>query len=130
MTQTQPETDLQPFRTESRTFTWATPGQADPRQVVTLDGIGQLRAMAAGELPAPPIMATLGFTDFRPEPGRVVVAMTAGLVPFGAMVLMKWVFYAYEDGRTVFLLQVPIFATLVLGSVTSMVLLAYTNTRA
>ena len=55
--------------------------------------------------------------------GRVVVAMTAGLVPFGAMVLMKWVFYAYEDGRTVFLLQVPIFATLVLGSVTSMVLL-------
>ena len=77
MTQTQPETDLQPFRTESRTFTWATPGQADPRQLMRLDGLGQLRAMAAGELPAPPIMATLGFTDFRPEPGRVVVAMPA-----------------------------------------------------
>ena len=71
MTQTQPET----FRTESRTFTWASPGQADPRRVMALDGIGQLRAMAAGELPPPPIMATLGFTDFRPEPGRVVVAV-------------------------------------------------------
>ena len=71
MTQTQPET----FRTESRTFTWASPGQADPRRLMALDGIGQLRAMAAGELPPPPIMATLGFTDFRPEPGRVVVAM-------------------------------------------------------
>ena len=33
--------------------------------------------MAAGELPPPPIMATLGFTDFRPEPGRVVVEMPA-----------------------------------------------------
>ena len=73
MTQTQPET----FRTESRTFTWASPGQADPRRLKALDGIGQLRAMAAGELPPPPIMATLGFTDFRPEPGRVVVAMPA-----------------------------------------------------
>ena len=71
MTQTQPET----FRTESRTFTWASPGQADPHRLMALDGIGQLRAMAAGELPPPPIMATLGFTDFRPEPGRVVVAM-------------------------------------------------------
>ena len=71
MTQTQPQT----FRTESRTFTWASPGQADPRVLMALDGIGQLRAMAAGELPPPPIMATLGFTDFRPEPGRVVVEM-------------------------------------------------------
>ena len=33
--------------------------------------------MVAGELPPPPIMATLGFTDFRPERGRVVVEMPA-----------------------------------------------------
>lgn len=77
MTQTQPQTEPRTFRTESRTFTWAIPGQADPRRLRELDGLGQLRAMAAGELPAPPIMATLGFTDFRPEPGRVVVAMPA-----------------------------------------------------
>lgn len=50
----------------------------------------------------------------------VLVAMSLGLVPFGAMVLMKWVFFAYEDGQTVFWLQVPVFAVLVLGSVASM----------
>jgi hypothetical protein len=33
------------------------------------DGLGQLEAMVAGELPPPPIMATMGFTDFVPERG-------------------------------------------------------------
>jgi len=70
-------TQTQPFRTESRTFTWASPGQGDPERLLSLDGLGQLRAMADGELPPPPIMATLGFTGFRPEPGRVVVEMPA-----------------------------------------------------
>ena len=73
MTQTQPET----FRTESRTVTWATPGQGDPRHLSTLDGLGQLRAMVDGAMPPPPIMATLGVTGFRPERGRVVVEMPA-----------------------------------------------------
>ena len=53
----------------------------------------------------------------------VVVAMAVGLVPFGAMVLMKMVFYAYEQGRTVFMLQVPIVLVLVGGSFASMWLL-------
>ncbi|HET6967299.1 MAG TPA: PaaI family thioesterase [Ornithinibacter sp.] len=73
MTQTQPET----FRTESRTFTWASPGQGDPRHLMALDGLGQLQAMADGAMPPPPIMATLGVTGFRPERGRVVVEMPA-----------------------------------------------------
>src|SRR6187402_1088368 len=73
MTQTQPER----FRTASRTFTWATVGQVDPRRLRVLDGLGQLQAMVDGELPPPPILATLGFTDFRPERGRVVVEMPA-----------------------------------------------------
>ncbi len=73
MTQTQPDT----FRTESRTFSWATPGQGDPRQLMALDGLGQLQAMVEGAMPPPPIMATLGFTDLRPERGRVVVEMPA-----------------------------------------------------
>jgi uncharacterized protein (TIGR00369 family) len=70
-------TQTQPFRTESRTFSWAAPGQADLTRLGELDGLGQLQAMVDGELPPPPIMATLGFTDFRPERGRVVVEMPA-----------------------------------------------------
>ena len=77
MTQTQPDTSRTGFRTESRTFTWATPGQGDPRRLMALDGLGQLQAMVDGEMPPPPIMSTLGFTDLRPERGRVVVEMPA-----------------------------------------------------
>ena len=74
MTQTQPQAQ---FETESRTFTWASPGQADLSLLVGLDGLQQLQAMRDGELPRPPIMDTLGVTDLRPEPGRVVVEMPA-----------------------------------------------------
>lgn len=38
---------------------------------------------------------------------QVLVAMAFGLVPLGVMILMKWVYYAFEDGRTVFWIQVP-----------------------
>lgn len=74
MTQTQ---DDQRYETASRTFSWATPGQADVTRLLKLDGLQQLEAMRDGELPHPPIMDTLGFTDLRPEPGRVVVEMPA-----------------------------------------------------
>jgi uncharacterized protein (TIGR00369 family) len=77
MTQTQPDTVGTEFRTESRTFTWASPGQGDPLRLRALDGLGQLQAMVDGVAPPPPIMATLGFTDLRPERGRVVVEMPA-----------------------------------------------------
>ena len=70
-------TQTQPFRTESRTFTWATPGQGDPSRLLELDGLGQLEAMISGEMPHPPIMDTLGMTDLRAERGRVVVQMPA-----------------------------------------------------
>ena len=76
MTQTQPEVPTS-FRTGTRTFEWARPGQVDPRRLGSLDGLGQLQAMVTGELPPPPIMATLGMTGFRPERGRVVVEMPA-----------------------------------------------------
>lgn len=70
-------TQTQQFETESRTVTWTTPGQADLARLLELDGLGQLLAMRDGELPPPPIMDTLGFTDLRPERGRVVVEMPA-----------------------------------------------------
>ncbi|GAA5123967.1 hotdog fold thioesterase [Alloalcanivorax gelatiniphagus] len=75
MTQTQPPApDLE---TRSRTFTWTTPGQVDVSRLLELDGLQQLEAMRDGALPHPPIMDTLGLTDLRPEPGRVVVEMPA-----------------------------------------------------
>ena len=70
-------TETQAFRTETRTFSWAPPGQGDLETLLAADGLAQLQAMAEGTMPPPPIMATLGFTDFRPEPGRVVVEMPA-----------------------------------------------------
>jgi uncharacterized protein (TIGR00369 family) len=76
MTQTQTVGDKS-WRTETRTFSWASPGQADVSRFFELDGLQQLQAMREGELPHPPIMDTLGFTDLRPEPGRVVVEMPA-----------------------------------------------------
>jgi putative peptidoglycan lipid II flippase len=38
---------------------------------------------------------------------HVLAAMSFGLVGLGGMVLLKWVYYAFEDGRTVFLIQLP-----------------------
>lgn len=40
--------------------------------------------------------------------GLVLMGYMLGLVPFAALYLMKRVFYAYEDGRTPFLVQIPI----------------------
>lgn len=70
-------TQTQPFVTESRTFTYARPGQGDLGALAGLDGLGQLEAMVTGALPPPPLMATLDFIDFRPERGRVVTTMRA-----------------------------------------------------
>jgi uncharacterized protein (TIGR00369 family) len=70
-------TQTQPFATESRTVTWATPGQGDLSRLLELDGLGQLLSMRDGTIPTPPIMDTLGITDLRPERGRVVVEMPA-----------------------------------------------------
>ncbi|MGO1315910.1 MAG: murein biosynthesis integral membrane protein MurJ [Cellulomonadaceae bacterium] len=53
---------------------------------------------------------------------QVLVAMCLGLVPLGVMVLVKWVFFAYEDGRTVFWIQIPMTVVLVSGSLAVMTL--------
>ncbi|MGP7959302.1 murein biosynthesis integral membrane protein MurJ [Sanguibacter sp. A247] len=54
---------------------------------------------------------------------QVLGVMALGLAPLGAMVSMKWVYFAFEDGRTVFVIQVPIAATLVGGSLLGSVVL-------
>ncbi|WP_020017343.1 murein biosynthesis integral membrane protein MurJ [Promicromonospora sukumoe] len=47
----------------------------------------------------------------------VLVALSFGLIPLGGMALMKWVYYAYEDGRSVFWITVPSTVALVAGLV-------------
>lgn len=65
------------YATESRTFSWTTPGQVDLGALLAMTGLEQLESMREGGMPHPPIMDTLGITDLRPEPGRVVVEMPA-----------------------------------------------------
>jgi putative peptidoglycan lipid II flippase len=43
----------------------------------------------------------------------VVIAMSLGLVPLGAMVLIKAAYFAVEDGRSLFLIQIPMAVALV-----------------
>ena len=51
----------------------------------------------------------------------VLVALSFGLVPLGGMALMKWVYYAYEDGRSVFWITVPSTLMLVAGLVAAQI---------
>lgn len=47
---------------------------------------------------------------------QVLMTMSLGLVPLGAMVLMKWVYFAFEDGATVFRMQIPTTIVLIAAS--------------
>lgn len=79
-------------------------------------GVFTVFATAALVVLSQPAMKLL-VPSLRPDDvvvvGRVMLAMALGLVPLGAMVLMKWVYFAFEDGKTVFLIQIPV--TIVLG---------------
>ena len=58
----------EPERT--RTYSWDDPG-ISAASARTSAGLEVLQAMARGELPAPPVIATLGFALDSVEPGRV-----------------------------------------------------------
>jgi len=45
------------------------------------------------------------------------MAMILGVVPFSAQYLLQRAFYAYEDARTPFLIQLPVIATAATGSI-------------
>lgn len=70
-------TQTQHYATESRTFSWTSPGQVDLATLLEMTGLEQLQSMREGGMPHPPIMDTLGITDLRPEQGRVTVEMPA-----------------------------------------------------
>lgn len=77
MTETQPRPDHGDFATDTRLIEWALPGQGDFDKLLAANGLEQLKMLAAGDFPRPPIMDTLGMTGFHPEEGRVVVEMPA-----------------------------------------------------
>jgi putative peptidoglycan lipid II flippase len=54
----------------------------------------------------------------------VTMAMMVGLVPFSAQYLFQRVFYAFEDAKTPFLVQVPIVVTWSIGNLLSLKLLS------
>lgn len=73
MTQTQPTTALD---VRSRTYTWSDPAIVASK-LGTMSGVEQLRTMIAGDLPAPPIMATLDMEAIEvAAEGEVVVYLT------------------------------------------------------
>ena len=53
-------------------------GTVSREQMMAMSGIDLLRAMIAGDLPAPPIAQVLGFTLVEVEHGRAVFEGTAG----------------------------------------------------
>ena len=55
----------------SRTVTWHEPGPSTAKGL-TMAGVDYLRAMADGELPAPPISGLMRFEIASADPGRVV----------------------------------------------------------
>jgi uncharacterized protein (TIGR00369 family) len=58
----------------TRSYSWGDPS-VSATAARTSAGIDVLRALASGELPAPPILATLGFELDSVEPGRVVFVL-------------------------------------------------------
>ncbi|MFI5838936.1 PaaI family thioesterase [Catenuloplanes sp. NPDC051500] len=54
----------------SRTYTWSDPASV-AAHLGRLSGLEMLRAMSAGELPAPPIFSTIGFGDLEAKDGWV-----------------------------------------------------------
>ncbi|GAA1259832.1 hotdog fold thioesterase [Kitasatospora nipponensis] len=63
--------------TRSRTYSWQDPGLS-ASAVGNESGLEFLRRLLTGELPAPPLTATLGFTLEQVEFGRAVFAMEPG----------------------------------------------------
>ncbi|WP_300007962.1 PaaI family thioesterase [Pseudonocardia sp.] len=57
-----------------RAYSWHDP-QLTAAAARDVDGLTFLRRMAAGEVPAPPITATLGFTVLEVDAGRVVFGL-------------------------------------------------------
>ncbi|UHC15648.1 PaaI family thioesterase [Methylobacterium currus] len=72
-----PEAQKREHRVRERRVTWADP-RALARAGQGLAGLDFLRALIAGEVPPPPIVALMGIMLAEAEPGRVTMRMPAG----------------------------------------------------
>lgn len=91
-----------------------------------LTGLATVLSAAAFVAIGPDITATLFSGSPKPTTdgiAYVAMAMMVGLVPFSAQYLFQRVFYAFEDAKTPFLVQVPIVAIWALGNVISLAVL-------
>lgn len=76
---------------------------------IGLSGVATIPATVGGIVLATAVTGTLYVTQSRAEQvgiAQIMAAMLTGLVPFGVFYLMQRVFYAFEDARTPFVLQV------------------------
>ncbi|WP_226925084.1 murein biosynthesis integral membrane protein MurJ, partial [Georgenia thermotolerans] len=67
------------------------------------------------------ITGTVSYTEAQ-SVARVLVAMLAGLVAVGVFTVVQRVYYAFEDARLLFWLQLPIVAIVTVGAAASMLL--------
>jgi putative peptidoglycan lipid II flippase len=91
-----------------------------------LTGVATVLALTAMLAVGPDLTRTLFWKNSTAETDAVAWATTAmmlGLVSFSAQYLFQRVFYALEDARTPFLIQLPVVATIALTSYLSGVLL-------
>jgi putative peptidoglycan lipid II flippase len=89
---------------------------ADLRRGLTMPGVLLLPGTAAILLVAPYLLAAVlpGIPRVQVDASvGVLVAMMLGLVPYGWFFLVQRAYYAYEDGRTPFLLQLLVTAVAV-----------------
>lgn len=86
-----------------------------------LIGVFTCFATAALVVLALPVSRALLFADTEPAASTalapVIVTMSLGLVALGAWSLVQRVYYAYEDARALFFVQVPMAAVVAAGSV-------------
>lgn len=74
-----------------------------------------------------PITRVILFTASHPgeitSVARVMAVMSIGLVPLGAMLLIRRAYFAFEDGFAIFSIQIPVTAITIGGSLAGMYLL-------
>jgi putative peptidoglycan lipid II flippase len=96
--------------------------RADASLAVRLTGVATVVATAAVVVLGPDLARAVFFRNTAAETesiALVTTAMTLGLVAFSAMYMFQRVYYAYEDARTPFWIQVAVVTVWTAGSLVS-----------